>query len=187
MSNKYPSSKIVSIVRQVTFLLCALSFLKVYADGGDHKVEVHCNDTLKIAQKSDLCRSNTTCGWKALSQSETASVWSFENDKIVVREVPNRNLIRITFKDGADRLKLHWCPKLRELNLASLAKEILRKNNEAQYIIGNKDNTQLKLLLSIDNECRRLKTKEFSRPYKLYYLEPSSNRACARIREKFSH
>jgi hypothetical protein len=161
--------------------------MEAFANGPDHRIEVHCNDTLKIAKKSDLCRSNTKCLWKAISQSETASVWSYDNDKIIVREVPNRNLLRISFKDNAENLKLFWCPKLRELKLTNLAKDNLRENNESQYIIGKKDNSQLRLLQSIDNECRRLKTKEFNRPYKLYYLEPSKNRACVRIREKFSN
>lgn len=162
-------------------LICVLSLSPHAFADGEYKVEVHCKETLKTLKKSDLCGSSSRCSWTALSQSETASNWSYKKKQIVVREVPNRNMLRISFKEGAGQLKMPWCPDLKDLNLSEFAIESIRKSGEVQYLIAKKDNSQLRLLKTINNVCRKLKTKNFYRNYKLYYLEASDNRSCQRV------
>ncbi len=168
----------------MSFLFLSLSLIPLH--GADLRLEVHCLEDIKRVKKSELCGEGP-CSWNILSSSEYASVWSYGVDKsIVVREVPNRKILRVTFSK-AQELSLPWCKSVGKLSLKSIPKatlKVLKEAKESLYLLPKKGSTQGNLLKSIDHPCRKLKSKDHSDQYSFFYLLPSQKKSCQKSQPK---
>lgn len=168
-------------MKAIFIFLTTLSFSMGHAK--EARIEVHCLTSLTKVERKQLCGEKKTCDWSTLITSDRAAVWNYKKSQVIVREIPNRNILRVTFKGQGISIPMPWCSSLKKLSLSQIKDDdikLLKSENETVYLLPKEKNAQGSMLEAINHPCRKLKKIAYStnNKYQLYYLLPAKKKSC---------